>query len=1056
MLWGAIGERRARGPTLIGPNGIPTELYQACATEWAPLLCKQFNACFDAGAPLSPLQRRGRIAQLFKSGVRADCANHRPVCALNRDYQVCSACLNARFVDAAALITGHDQTGFVADRYMEWNIRKFLDGLHYAREHGIPAAAILFDFRKAYDNVSHAFLFAVIDIMCGVPLDLVWEDLQSAQAAPPGEYTYKHSAPPTQWLQTLYRNHMRTVSVNGTTTEWFLLESSVPQGDVLAPTAFILYIEALGILLRTNPEIHGIVLPSGAELISVRFADDTGIIVTPPSIAPAMTDVEVFSAASGMVNHNVKTVGEWIGALWQLTTAWEEAVFAGESTTAAGRAPRLTWLPTGAVMKLLGVMMGYDVDPTTEWKKVASSMLTTVRMWAVVPLSIRARVSLVKSLMWSRAWFLANYRRMPDRLRDLMWGVTVYYVVRGRVPQGFTFDGAGVPAPRVGIGRGVLSRPLHWGGVDLWSPADHMVAQNVKPVRGVLTPVHLHTEMTPIAGRTQPVWNELAQFYVQRLNWVGMVTRRRNARQGESSHQCTVTAGRGLAVLIEGCDITAQMRRHRTLHMPDEWVSILRDYGTLHSLATALHPETMEECLAMPLFGSPWVQLAGAQLHLSGRWAEWPAHGVQLISDVWHCGERRWRTAAECTAGLSPSPIDAGGLVLVRQAVPPVWHELLCGGRCEPTAGEWLVTRQSAALHQGALIEDTTTLCSVIDTCWLAEDGCVGLWVEQYRYDDLQRGFALCDGAALVRWREDDWRNARAEFSEGTGRTGEVYYGATHDVFSWMPRRVQWRDMRSGALVCDLETFTIASGRRLLAPGSNTMAPAAMALHRQLSTAVNPSLPQALGHIWQHNTWTPATREYAWRVATGVAHVGASAVGWTGVEQWECVCTMCAIASTDTDDSALLDSVEHRLKDCVMAKHAWAWASAVLVGAGIAYPGEAAGFWLYGGTLDIHSERVVSVLRGAFFEAIRPARQQMAAQGAACPETVMADMMRERVAAEARLDVFYVSEAFERSYDAREKKAGRPETVAAVRAEWRGYVRAARASNEMVVVLPRV
>ena len=68
----------------------------------------------------------------------------------------------------------------------------------------------------------------------------------------------------------------------------------------------------------------------------------------------------------------------------------------------------------------------------------------------------------------------------------------------------------------------------------------------------------------------------------------------------------------------------------------------------------------------------------------------------------------------------------------------------------------------------------------------------------------------------------------------------------------------------------------------------------------------------------------------------------------------------------------------------------------------------------------------------------------------------MADMMREQVAAEARLDVFYMSEAFERSYDAREKKAGRPETVAAVRAEWRGYVRAARASNEMVVVLPRV
>ena len=44
---------------------------------------------------------------------------------------------------------------------MDWNIRKFLDGLHYTREHGIAAAAILFDFRKAYDNVSHAFLHKI-------------------------------------------------------------------------------------------------------------------------------------------------------------------------------------------------------------------------------------------------------------------------------------------------------------------------------------------------------------------------------------------------------------------------------------------------------------------------------------------------------------------------------------------------------------------------------------------------------------------------------------------------------------------------------------------------------------------------------------------------------------------------------------------------------------------------------------------------------------------------------------------------------------------------------
>ena len=124
--------------------------------------------------------------------------------------------------------------------------------------------------------------------MCGVDLELVWEDLQGAQAAPPRKYKYKHSAAPTWHLQTLYSAHVGCVSVNGKATDWFLLESSVPQGDILAPTAFILYIEALGILLRTDPDIRGLLLPSGAQLICVRFADDTGILVTPQSIAAAM------------------------------------------------------------------------------------------------------------------------------------------------------------------------------------------------------------------------------------------------------------------------------------------------------------------------------------------------------------------------------------------------------------------------------------------------------------------------------------------------------------------------------------------------------------------------------------------------------------------------------------------------------------------------------------------------------------------------------------------------------------------------------------------------
>jgi hypothetical protein len=187
--------------------------------------------------------------------------------------------------------------------------------MHYAREMRIDCALAMFDFKEAYDNVLLAFLFAILDIMCGVPFDLVWEDLQRTEACPPGEHEYQHSAPPAWWIQTLYLKHLRTVSANGTTTAWFLLESSVPWGDCLAPTTFIMYIEALGILLRTNPNINGIRLPSGDTLVATRFADDTGSLITPSSLPYVMHDVEVFSVASGMVNHIIKTLGAWAGAL---------------------------------------------------------------------------------------------------------------------------------------------------------------------------------------------------------------------------------------------------------------------------------------------------------------------------------------------------------------------------------------------------------------------------------------------------------------------------------------------------------------------------------------------------------------------------------------------------------------------------------------------------------------------------------------------------------------------------------------------------------------------
>ena len=103
-------------------------------------------------------------------------------------------------------------------------------------------------------------------------------------------------------------------------------------------------------------------------------------------------------------------------------------------------------------------------------------------------------------------------------------------------------------------------------------------------------------------------------------------------------------------------------------------------------------------------------------------------------------------------------------------------------------------------------------------------------------------------------------RRVRPEWEQGVLEYG-IYYGATHDVFSWMPRRVEWRHARTNELIGTLATYTVQMGRKLLMPQQHTMSRRAIKLWSKLRDRYSPSLPQSLDHVWRHNTWCPRTRE---------------------------------------------------------------------------------------------------------------------------------------------------------------------------------------------------
>ena len=85
------------------------------------------------------------------------------------------------------------------------------------------------------------------------------------------------------------------------------------------------------------------------------------------------------------------------------------------------------------------------------------------------------------------------------------------------------------------------------------------------------------------------------------------------------------------------------------------------------------------------------------------------------------------------------------------------------------------------------------------------------------------------------------------------------------------------------------------------------------------------------------------------------------------MEAWQFACLVCLSNGVPADECA--DTIAHRYGQCSLAAMAWAWTKRVLRVVGLDYFGTMSGFWLYGGSRELMKNRVVSVIRGAFFEA---------------------------------------------------------------------------------------
>ncbi len=396
-----------------GIDGLTKEFYSVFWEDIGPQLLELFTFICTSGI-MGGSMREGVISLLYKKGDARKISNYRPLTMLCTDYKIFSKILTNRLVTALSFIIGPDQTCAVQGRRLQWNLQMHRDVLAYSWDRNLPLIVLSLDQEKAFDRVSHEFLFRILE-------------------------KFGFGKRFRSWIRALYTEVGSRVNVNGNLGGLFKQTRGVRQGCPASAPLYVVFIEILACAIRKNAHIRGIQLPGGESLTISQFADDTVLYLENDfCLQEAMNVIDVFSSASGSKINKGKSQIKYLGK-------WKDRV-----DTPLGLS-----LCSGP-MTLLGMSFGNKDDGETNWEIRLAKVLTKLNLWKLRKLSFSGKVLVIKSDIVPTLLHVAYIFPMPTltcfklqkALFNFMWG-GYEYIKREMMYQPIERGGKDMPNLRL-------------------------------------------------------------------------------------------------------------------------------------------------------------------------------------------------------------------------------------------------------------------------------------------------------------------------------------------------------------------------------------------------------------------------------------------------------------------------------------------------------------------------------------------------------------------------------------------------------------------------------
>ena len=249
-----------------GPYSIPIKILQLVKNDIAKPLSDIINLSFSTGQFPSKL-KTAKVIPIFKKDSPLECSNYRPISLLSNIDKIFEKLMYSRLIQFLEKFNCIYplQFGFRKHHSTDDTLINITENIRSALDNGKFACGIFVDLQKAFDTVNHVILLKKLE-------------------------HYGIRGIGNSWFQSYLNKRSQFVSISGYDSTSKSIPHGVPQGSVLGPLLFLLYINDLHNAIKYCMVHH--------------FADDTNLLLFDSSL----------KSLQKKINIDLKFLCHWLNA----------------------------------------------------------------------------------------------------------------------------------------------------------------------------------------------------------------------------------------------------------------------------------------------------------------------------------------------------------------------------------------------------------------------------------------------------------------------------------------------------------------------------------------------------------------------------------------------------------------------------------------------------------------------------------------------------------------------------------------------------------------------